>query len=161
MINEIDFFAFFLNNLDFCGYLCMLSMRVWFVWVLPIKACQSWYLVTEQNTRSGIYAFLIVWSEQKQSLKYKLGLSILFPIPVTITPSDVSKYAKSNVLQYFGRTWGTIRQFRLLLPRSWRLRITLDCEMTSSHDTLRILPAGFVEVVKVTNHTGLWDTQLS
>ena len=47
------------------------------------------------------------------------------------------------------------------LPRSWRWRTTLDCEMPNSPDTSRVLLAGFAEVVKVTNHTGLWDAELS
>ena len=47
------------------------------------------------------------------------------------------------------------------LPRSWSWRTTLDCEMPSSPDTRRVLLAGSAEVVKLTNHTGLWDAELS
>ena len=44
-----------------------------------------------------------------------------------------------NILQ----TWGTIRQLQMLLLRSWRWRTTLDIEMLSSPDTLRVLLTGF------------------
>ena len=47
------------------------------------------------------------------------------------------------------------------LLRSWRWRTTLHCEIPSSPDTLRVLLTGFAEVVKVMNHTGLWDTELA
>ena len=45
--------------------------------------------------------------------------------------------------------------------RAWRWRITLDCGMPISPDTLRVLLTGFVESVKVTNYTGLWDANLA
>ena len=38
-------------------------------------------------------------------------------------------------------TWGTIQQFLLLSSKYWRWRTTLNCEMLSSPDTLRVLLA--------------------
>ena len=46
----------------------------------------------------------------------------------------------------------------MLLVRSWGWQTTLDCEMPSSPDTLSVLLTGFAKVMKLTNHTGLWDT---
>ena len=48
----------------------------------------------------------------------------------------------------------------MLLLRSWRWRTMLYCEMPISPDTLQVLLAGFAKVVKMTNHTGLWDAEL-
>ena len=47
------------------------------------------------------------------------------------------------------------------LPKSWRWRPTVDWEMSSSPDTLRVLLAGFAEVVKVITHSGLGDAELA
>ena len=47
------------------------------------------------------------------------------------------------------------------LPRSWRWRTTLYGEKPSSPDTLRVLLTRFAEVVKVTNQTVRWDTELA
>ena len=47
------------------------------------------------------------------------------------------------------------------LPRPWRWRTTLDCEMPCSPDPLQLVLVGFAEVVKVTNHTGLCDAELT
>ena len=49
----------------------------------------------------------------------------------------------------------------MFLSGSWRWRTIQDCEMTSSPDTLRVLFAGFAEVVKMTNHTGPWEDELA
>ena len=49
----------------------------------------------------------------------------------------------------------------MLLARSWRWRTTLDSEMPSSPDTLRVLLAGFAMAVKMTNHIEQWDTELT
>ena len=54
---------------------------------------------------------------------------------------------KQNVLQYFGGTRDTIRQFRLFLPKLWKCQITLDREISSSPDTLRMVHAGFASLV--------------
>ena len=43
----------------------------------------------------------------------------------------------------------------LKLLRLWRWQTTVDCEMPSSPDT------EIAEVVKVTNHSGLWDAELT
>ena len=43
------------------------------------------------------------------------------------------------------------------LPRSWSWQTKLDCEILASPDTLRVLLAGFAEVVKLTNH---WTRQI-
>ena len=50
--------------------------------------------------------------------------------------------------------------YSLDLPRSWRWRTKLECEMPRSPDTLRVLLTGFAEVVKLTTQTGLWDAGL-
>ena len=47
------------------------------------------------------------------------------------------------------------------LPWSWMWPITLDCEVLNSPDTYQVLLTGFAVVVKVTNHTGLWGTELA
>ena len=47
------------------------------------------------------------------------------------------------------------------LPRPWRWRTTLDCEMPCSPDTLQLVLVGFAEALKVTNYTGLWDAVLA
>ena len=39
--------------------------------------------------------------------------------------------------------------------------MTLDCEMLSSPDTLRVLLAGFAEIVKAMNYIRLWDAELA
>ena len=49
----------------------------------------------------------------------------------------------------------------MLLLRAWRWQTALDCEMLISPDTLQVLLTGFTEVVKVTNHNGLWDAKLA
>ena len=49
----------------------------------------------------------------------------------------------------------------MLLARSWRWRAILDYEMPSFPDTLRKLLTGSAEIVKVINHTELWDTELA
>ena len=51
--------------------------------------------------------------------------------------------------------------YSLDLPWSWRWQTTLNCEMPSLPDTLRELLAGFAKVVKMTNHTELWDSELA
>ena len=55
---------------------------------------------------------------------------------------------ESKVLQYFSSTWSTIRQFRILLLRSWRWKTTLHCEMLSSPDTLRWQFDGFAAMAE-------------
>ena len=45
--------------------------------------------------------------------------------------------------------------------RLGRWRTTLIFEMPSSPDTLRVLLTRFAEVMKVTNHTGFWDDELT
>ena len=47
------------------------------------------------------------------------------------------------------------------LPRLWRWPITVVWEISSSPDTFQVLLTGFAEVMKVTNHTGLGDAELS
>ena len=47
------------------------------------------------------------------------------------------------------------------LLRSLKWRCTLDYEMPSSPDTLRVLLTGLAEVVKMTMRTGLWDAKLA
>ena len=47
------------------------------------------------------------------------------------------------------------------LQRSWKWPSTLNCEIPSSPDTLEVLFARFDEVVKVTNHIGVWNTELA
>ena len=83
-------------------------------------------------------------------------------------------------MQYFGSSPGKIRLLLMLLPSCWRGQTTLDCDMLSSPDTLRVLLAGIafmgwstalestllglpdiVTILKVINHTGLWDVDLS
>ena len=49
----------------------------------------------------------------------------------------------------------------MLLPRLWTWQSMLNCEMLSSPDTLPVLFVGFAGVVKMTNHTGLWDAELA
>ena len=49
----------------------------------------------------------------------------------------------------------------MILLRSWRWRISLDCEKLSSPDTLRAPLTWFAKVVKVTNITGLWEAELA
>ena len=39
--------------------------------------------------------------------------------------------------------WGPIWELPMLFPRSWRWRTTLNCEMPSSLDTLRVLLARY------------------
>ena len=51
--------------------------------------------------------------------------------------------------------------YLLDLLKSWRWQTTLDSEIPSSPDNLWVLLAGFAEVMKVTNHTGQWDTKLT
>ena len=46
------------------------------------------------------------------------------------------------------------------LSRSWRWQNTLDYEIPSSLDTLRVLFIRFDDV-RVTKHTGLWDADLA
>ena len=48
-----------------------------------------------------------------------------------------------------------------ILPTSWRWWTTLDSNMPSSSDTLHVLLIRFAEFVKMTNHTRLWDADLS
>ena len=51
--------------------------------------------------------------------------------------------------------------YSLDLPRSWRWRTTMDCDMLISPDTHRVILTGFAEVEKMTNHNGLWDADLT
>ena len=59
--------------------------------------------------------------------------------------SHVFNSSESKILQYLV-TSGTIQQLRKLLPRSWRWQSTLDCDMSSSPDTLLILLAGVASI---------------
>ena len=43
-------------------------------------------------------------------------------------------------------TWSIIQHLSILLKRSWRWQITLDCEMPSLSDTLWMLLAGFASM---------------
>ena len=52
---------------------------------------------------------------------------------------------ESKVLQYFGSTWNTIHQFRM--PRSWKWRNKVNCEMLSSPDTLPDILVRFASMV--------------
>ena len=58
---------------------------------------------------------------------------------------------ESKVVQYFGNmryTSATTDAFAEVMK-------VMDCQMLSSLDTLRVLLAGFTEVVKMMNHTEL------
>ena len=65
-------------------------------------------------------------------------------------PHRIVKYRARLILSNF---------YSLDLPRSRRWQTTLHCEIPSSPDTLELLRTRFAEVVKVTNHTGLWDAE--
>ena len=58
-------------------------------------------------------------------------------------------YCSTRVNQRFciiSVTWETIRQLRIVLPRSWRWQLTLDRKIPSSPDTLRELIATFTSM---------------
>ena len=77
-----------------------------------------------------------------------------------ILPAAVGsdKYeGESKVLHYFSSTWGTIWQFRMLLPRPGNQRTTLNCKMPSSLDTLQVL---LTEIASVSWNTATKSTVL-
>ena len=71
---------------------------------------------------------------------------------------------EDDELHWTERSWARLilsECYSLDLPWLRRWCSTLNCEMQCSPDTIQVILTGFAEVVKITNHTGLWNAELA